>query len=93
MGDTADPDMHDVAYYAIDHIGGQASYSQGALQTVENTVGGLAANNGRSNDVALQTMITHPRIVAGITTDKAAGQSSAGNNLVPVFNKDGEIYS
>lgn len=88
-GDAEDSYTGDLAYYAVAHIGGHATYQQGAIQTVEGTVAGLDQLTGRSQGVALQTAITHPTLVARITAAKRTGKSTGDRNLVPVFDKDG----
>ncbi|WP_199097240.1 diguanylate cyclase [Dyella sp. ASV21] len=92
-GDVHDANARDMAYYAIKHIGGQASYRQGAMQTVEGTVSGVDQFTGRALGVALQTMIGHQQTVAKITADKLAGNSVGTRNLVPIFGSDGKVVA
>lgn len=92
-GDVNDANARDMAYYAIQHIGGQASYRQGAMQTVEGTVSGVDQFTGRSQGVALQTMISHEQTVARITADKITGNGVGTRNLVPIFDAAGKVVA
>lgn len=91
QGDASDVNADHYGYYAIDTVGGQATYNQGALQTVVSSIGGADHLTGRSNNVAVQTMIMAPHLVEAITKSKHEREGLGDRNLIPLFNADGEI--
>ncbi|MGV8863221.1 MAG: hypothetical protein ACOH2T_18905, partial [Pseudomonas sp.] len=91
IADALDPDAS-LAYYAIERIGGAATYTQGALQTVEGTIGGVDALTGRSLDPGMGTIITDRKVVASIRKQIAANPTAA-RRLVPIHNRSGGVIA
>ncbi len=89
-GDSRDQ-VSGLAYYVTTMSGGKATFNQGALQTVEQTMGGSDALTGRTMNSSVQTMITNPIVVQQLL--QSAGNAYGENRLLPVFNADGEIYA
>lgn len=89
-----DPNQ-DLAYYAISHVGGQATYNQGALQTVEGSVMGVDHLTGRSLAQNVSTVISNKKVVERITLEKAKniGLTGMPYGLLPVFNESGEVVA
>lgn len=93
QGDPLDPTQSQLSYYAVSWSGGRATYNQGAMQTVEGTVGGVDRITGRTLEPGVKTMITNPQTVDRITAEKLRVGSNGSRNLLPVFNTDGEIFA
>lgn len=89
-GDSRDQ-VSGLAYYVTTMSGGKATFNQGAMQTVEQTMGGSDALTGRTMNSSVQTMITNPIVVQQLL--QSAGNAYGENRLLPVFNADGEIYA
>ena len=89
-----DPNQ-DLAYYAISLVGGQATYNQGALQTVEGSVMGVDHLTGRSLAQNVSTVISNKKVVERITREKAKNIALNGMpyGLLPVFNESGEVVA
>lgn len=85
QGDSLDPSQLGLAYYAVNWSGGQATFNQGAMQTVEGTVGGVDRLTGRTLEPGVKTLISDPDTVRDITDNKLQGLSQGEHNLLPVF--------
>lgn len=95
LGDASDP-LAGLGYYVTTLAGGEGTYNQGAMQTIEGTVAGVDRLSGRTLDRRVKTLIDEPRTVAAITRAKqralASGRPQRGStNLLPVFDNDGHI--
>lgn len=93
QGDVYDPGARGLAYYAVEWSGGQSTYNQGAMQTVEGTVSGVDRFTGRSLDPAVKTIISEPLTVAAITRRKMVGGGGGAHNLLPIFETDGTLIA
>ena len=87
--DSLDP-ATDLAYYAVDWIGGQSTFNQGALQTVEGTLSGVDALTGQTLDPGVGTLVTNEGVVNSI----AARHRTAGRRLLtPIYDQDGAVVA
>lgn len=87
-----------LAYYASKWSGGQSTYNQGALQTVENSLMGIDVLTGQTLDPAARMLISNPDEVATITAGKMAGvrmrgPKGRGPQLLPILNEAGEVVA
>lgn len=90
--DAADPSLK-MGYYIADGHAGKATYNQGALQTVDGTVGGVRLLQGTSLDGASSAVITNPRDVRNILKRMAGKKRGDVHKLRAIYNQRGDVVA
>ena len=86
--DSAEP-AGAMMYFAMEGHGGQATYNQGAMQTVEASANGIHLATGMLTGGMVSTYIGNPKTVRAITDQKL--MSPGAHGLRPVFNDKAEV--
>jgi len=87
-GSSKDPTAGKRGYYFAP-VSGRASFSQGIMQNVQQTVSGVDKTTGFSTGLTAG-VISDPLIVAKITADRT---KETGQALMPVFDENGNLFA
>lgn len=90
VGSSADRAHTKMAYY-YQPVSGRATYNQGVLQTVHQTVNGIQPNTGYTLD-GIAGRVTEPTKVQAITR-LLRNQKPTDENILPVYNENGQVVA
>lgn len=91
QGDASTPSS-DLAYYAVKYVGGQATFVQGALQTVEGSISGVHTMKGVMLASGVSTYIASEKIVPDIAVMQQAIPAAA-RRMIAIRDKTGQVVA